>query len=216
MAEILNKISLSVINGGAVEITSQVEQALNEGIAPDIILNDVLITGMAEVGKLFEEGEFFVPEMLIAALAMQAGLDVLKPHLVEVDSQSAGRMVIGTVKGDLHDIGKNLVSLMVSGTGFEIIDLGTDVPPERFVETIRNDGVNIVGLSALLTTTMPRMKDTIDAIVEAGLRDRVKIMVGGAPVTADFAESIGADAYAPDASRAASLAKTLAAPERMQ
>jgi 5-methyltetrahydrofolate--homocysteine methyltransferase len=203
-----------VINGQAGEITSQVEQALTAGIAPDVILNDALIRAMADVGKLFEPGEIFVPDMLIAALAMQAGLDVLKPQLIGVDSKPAGRMVIG--KGDLHDIGKNLVRMMVSGTGFEIIDLGTDVPPESFVETIRNGGVNIVGLSALLTTTMSRINDTINAIVEAGLRDREKIMVGGAPVTAEYAESIEADDYAPDASRAVSLAKTLAASECME
>jgi 5-methyltetrahydrofolate--homocysteine methyltransferase len=168
-----------------------------------------MVDSMAEVGRLFEEGEYFVPEMLIAAGAMQSGLALLKPHLIEADIESAGTVAIGTVKGDLHDIGKNLVGMMLEGAGFEIIDLGTDVSPEQFVEAINGSNIDIVGLSALLTTTMPSMKATIDALESAGIRDQVKIMIGGAPVTGEYSETIGADGYAAGASKAVSLAKSL-------
>ena len=168
-----------------------------------------MIAAMKEVGRLFEEGDYFVPEMLIAARAMQAGMALLKPHLLSSEVKSAGRVAIGTVKGDLHDIGKNLVALMLEGAGFEVIDLGVDVPPEKFVDAITNSGADIVAFSALLTTTMPNMKVTIDAIQAAGLRDKVKVIIGGAPVTQAYADQIGADGYSADASRAVSLAKSL-------
>jgi 5-methyltetrahydrofolate--homocysteine methyltransferase len=163
---------------------------------------------MTEVGRLFEEGDYFVPEMLISARAMQAGLGVLKPHLVESGVEPIGKVVIGTVQGDMHDIGKNLVAMMMEGAGFEIIDLGVDVSPDAFIEAIQANDAGVIAMSALLTTTMPKMKVTIDAINEAGIRDNVRIMIGGAPVTADYAEQVGADGYAPDASQAASKVKT--------
>jgi 5-methyltetrahydrofolate--homocysteine methyltransferase len=164
---------------------------------------------MAEVGKRFEEGEFYVPEMLIAARAMQSGLALLKPHLQQTDLQSSGKVVIGTVKGDLHDIGKNLVAMMLEGAGFEIIDLGTDVSPDKFVAAAREHQADFVAMSALLTTTMPNMKVTIDALQAAGIRQQVKVLIGGAPVTENFVRQVGADGYAPDASRAVAVAKSL-------
>jgi 5-methyltetrahydrofolate--homocysteine methyltransferase len=176
---------------------------------PGRILSEEMIAAMAEVGRLFEEGEYYVPEMLIAARAMQAGLAVLKPHLVNANIQPVGKVVAGTVKGDLHDIGKNLVCMMLEGSGFEIVDLGTDVAAERFVEAARQPGVKVVALSALLTTTMTQMQTTIQALEQAGVRQQVKVIVGGAPVTEAFARQVGADGYAPDASRAVSLARTL-------
>jgi 5-methyltetrahydrofolate--homocysteine methyltransferase len=200
----------NAIMEGDVDATKEaVQAALDAGTAPGSILTDGMIPAMGEVGRLFEEGEYFVPEMLIAARAMQAGLGLLKPHLASSDVKATGTVVIGTVKGDLHDIGKNLVALMLEGAGFEVKDLGVDVAPEKFVEAVHAGGVDIVALSALLTTTMPSMKATIEAIQQAGLRDGVKIMVGGAPVTQDYADQIGADGYSPDASRAATLAKSL-------
>ncbi len=162
----------------------------------------------ARLDSLFEEGEYFVPEMLIAARAMKAGLAILKPMLVDSGVEPVGKVAVGTVKGDLHDIGKNLVAMMLEGAGFEIVDLGTDVTPEQFVAAVK-DGVDLVGLSALLTTTMPSMEATIKAIEAAGLRDQVKVMIGGAPVTAEYARQIGADGFAPDASQAVTLAKSL-------
>jgi 5-methyltetrahydrofolate--homocysteine methyltransferase len=164
---------------------------------------------MNHVGKMFEEGEFFIPEMLIAARAMQAGLAVLKPHLMQADVKATGRVVAGTVKGDLHDIGKNLVCMLLEGAGFEIIDLGTDVVPEKFVEVVKEGKADIVALSALLTTTMPNMKVTIEALKNAGVREKAKVIIGGAPLTQAYADQIGADGYAPDASRAVALAKSL-------
>jgi len=187
----------------------KVQAALATGLAPKQILDEGLIAAMAEVGRLFEQGEYYVPEMLIAARAMQAGLAVLKPHLREAEVHSVGIVAIGTVKGDLHDIGKNLVAIMLEGAGFEIRDLGTDVPPEKFIAAA--DEVNIIALSALLTTTMPNMKLVIDGLVQAGKRGKVKVMIGGAPVTETFAAQIGADGYAPNASRAVAVAKSLVA-----
>jgi len=209
--KILEQISQNVIEGSASDVVEGVKAALEQGIPASEILTNALIDAMNIVGKRFEEGEFYVPEMLIAARAMQAGLAVIKPQLVESGVQAAGRVAIGTVKGDLHDIGKNLVAMMLEGAGFEITDLGTDVPAEKFVEAVRSGNVNLIGMSALLTTTMTNMKETIHALVEAGVRDKVKIMIGGAPVTEGFAEQIGADGYAPDASRAVALAKSLVA-----
>jgi len=189
----------------------KVQEAIDAGVEPGVILQDSLISAMAEVGKLFEEGEYFVPEMLIAARAMKAGLALLRPLLVAADVKPAGKVAFGTVKGDLHDIGKNLVCMMLEGAGFEIIDLGVDVPAEKFIDAIVNQGVDIVGMSALLTTTMPNIKGSVEAIKEAGVRDKVKIMIGGAPVTDAYAKEIGADGYAADASRAVTLAKALVA-----
>jgi 5-methyltetrahydrofolate--homocysteine methyltransferase len=198
---IIDEIRQAVIDGQAKIVTTKVTQALDEGTAPDVILNEGLIVAMRTVGQLFEKGECFVPEMLIAARAMSAALQVLKPHLVEQGVKPIGRVAIGTVKGDLHDIGKNLVGMMLEGSGFEVVDLGVDVPPEKFIEAIRN-GALVVAMSALLTTTMTGMKSTIEAIKNAGLRNGIKIIVGGAPVTQAYAEEIGADGYSPDASSA--------------
>jgi 5-methyltetrahydrofolate--homocysteine methyltransferase len=186
-----------------------VQQALDAGLDPQVILNDGMVSAMSEVGRLFEEEEYFVPELLISARAMQAGLAVLKPCLVKADYQPVAKVVAGTVKGDQHDIGKNLVCMMLEGASFEIVDLGADVSPEKFVEAVRSSGASIVAMSALLTTTMPNMKATIEALKNAGLRERVKVMVGGAPLTSQYAEQIGADGFAPDASRAVILAKSL-------
>lgn len=199
----------AILDGDVTGAKDGVQSALEAGLEPGQILADGMIAAMKEVGRRFEEGDFYVPEMLIAARAMQAGLSLLKPHLVQSDVKSAGRVAIGTVKGDLHDIGKNLVALMLEGAGFEVKDLGVDVPPEKFIEAILSGGVNIVALSALLTTTMPNMKTTVEAIQQAGLRDKVKIIIGGAPVTQEYANQIGADGFSSDASRAVSLAQSL-------
>jgi 5-methyltetrahydrofolate--homocysteine methyltransferase len=199
------------LEGDMPSATEGVRVALDAGVDAGTILQQALIPAMSEVGRLFEEGEYFVPEMLIAARAMQAGLKILKPLLVEEDVKPSGKVAIGTVKGDLHDIGKNLVAMMMEGAGFEITDLGTDVPPEKFVETVQGGNVDIIAMSALLTTTMPNMESTIKAIDAAGLRGKVKVMIGGAPVTQDYADKIGADGFAPDASQAATLAKSLVA-----
>jgi 5-methyltetrahydrofolate--homocysteine methyltransferase len=209
MEPIIKEIYTSVMEGEADAVKEKVQAALDASIPASVILNDGMIAAMGEVGRLFEEGEYFVPEMLISARAMQSGLALLKPYLKEADVKSAGKVVIGTVKGDLHDIGKNLVAMMLEGAGFEIIDLGTDVAPERFVAAAREHGAQIVALSALLTTTMPAMKATLEALVAAGLREQVKVMIGGAPITQDYATQIGADGFSPDASRAVATAKSL-------
>ena len=199
----------SIMKGDANGTIDGVQMALDASYNPGVILNEGMISAMDEVGRLFERGEYFVPEMLISARAMQAGLGILKPYLLAADIQPLGKIVIGTVKGDLHDIGKNLVGMMLEGTGFEVIDLGTDVTPEMFAEAVQEHKPDYVGLSALLTTTMGQMENTIRVLQDAGLRDdNVKVMVGGAPVTQHFADSIGADLYAPDASSAANQAKT--------
>jgi len=205
----LDELYEGIIEGDMMVAPERVQAALDAGIAPEIILNQGMIRAMAEVGRLFEEGEYFVPEMLISARAMQAGLAILRPYLVESGVKPIGKVVIGTVQGDLHDIGKNLVSMMMEGAGFEVIDLGTDVSPESFVEAVQTNGAQIVAMSALLTTTMPKMRVTIETMQSTGIRDNVKVMVGGAPVTPDYAKMIGADAYAPDASQAATLAKSM-------
>lgn len=207
--DVVTQIRTNVIEGNAPETLELVKQALTNGIPAEQILNEGLIAAMAHVGKLFEEGEYYVPEMLIAARAMKGGLELLRPALAAAKVQAIGKIVIGTVQGDLHDIGKNLVAMMMEGAGFEVIDLGVDVTPEKFVEAIHAHQPQLVGCSALLTTTMPKMKATINAIERAGIRSRVKVLVGGAPVTARYASEIGADAYAPDASAAASIAKSL-------
>jgi 5-methyltetrahydrofolate--homocysteine methyltransferase len=210
MSDILEQLKNSVIEGNAKAAEAQTRQALEEGLQPDVILNTALIPAMNEVGQRFEAGDYFVPEMLIAARAMQAGLKLLKPLLAASGVEPVGKVAIGTVKGDLHDIGKSLVAMMLEGAGFEVIDLGVDVPPEKFVEALRN-GAKILALSALLTTTMPNMKVTIEAVKQAGLRDQTIVMVGGAPVTPAYASEIGADGYAPDASAAVRKAQELMA-----
>jgi 5-methyltetrahydrofolate--homocysteine methyltransferase len=209
MEPVISEIFEAILEGQQKKAIEKVNQALAENVDPSVILNEGMVKAMAEVGRLFEEGEYFVPEMLIAARAMQSGLAILKPHLAQADVKSSGKVVAGTVKGDLHDIGKNLVAMMLEGAAFEIVDLGSDVSPDKFVEAVRSTGADIVAMSALLTTTMPNMKTTIEALETAGLRDKVKVIVGGAPLTPEYAKQIGADGYAADASRAVALAKSL-------
>ncbi len=204
----LETIYKNVIAGQAQEVEQGVQGALDQGIEADVILNESLIPAMGEVGKRFEEGEFFVPEMLISARAMKAGLAILKPYLVDSGVESAGIVAIGTVQGDLHDIGKNLVAVMLEGAGFEVRDLGVDVPPETFVDAA-NEGAQVIGLSALLTTTMPKMEQTIQALREANVLNKVSVIIGGAPVTESYAQQIGADAFAPDASSATRVVRQL-------
>lgn len=202
----------AILDGDVTCAQDAVHAALTANLQPENILAEGMIAAMREVGKRFEEGDYYVPEMLVAAHTMQAALSLLKPRLVASDVKSAGKVAIGTVKGDLHDIGKNLVSLMLEGAGFEVKDLGVDVPPEKFVEAVSGGDVDIIALSALLTTTMPNMKTTIDCIQQAGLRDRVKIIIGGAPVTQTYANEIGADGFAVDASSAPNLVQSLLQP----
>lgn len=204
----LETIYKNVIAGQAQEVEQGVQGALDQGIDADVILKESLIPAMGEVGKRFEEGEFFVPEMLISARAMKAGLAILKPYLVDSGVESAGIVAIGTVQGDLHDIGKNLVAVMLEGAGFEVRDLGVDVPPETFVDAA-NEGAQVIGLSALLTTTMPKMEQTIQAMREANVLNKVSVIIGGAPVTESYAQQIGADAFAPDASSATRVVRQL-------
>jgi 5-methyltetrahydrofolate--homocysteine methyltransferase len=211
MADILQEIATNLYNGNAKAVAELVQKALDQGLSPSEVLNGGLVAGMDEVGKGFKAGELFVPEVLIAARAMHAGMDVLRPLLAESDVPSAGKFVIGTVKGDLHDIGKNLVKMMVEGGGFQVVDLGVDVAPDAFVKAVREHQPNIVGMSALLTTTMTSMKDVIEALQEAGLRQSVKVIIGGAPVTDAYAKEIGADGYAPDAATAVDVARAMVA-----
>jgi 5-methyltetrahydrofolate--homocysteine methyltransferase len=211
MADKSERIARKLYQGDIEAVGEMVQDALDAGMAPSDVLNNALLAGMDEVGRDFKSGVLFVPEVMFAARAMKAGMAVLQPLLAESDIASSGKCVVGTVKGDLHDIGKNLVTMMLDGAGFEAIDLGIDLEPDTFVEAVREHQPDVVGMSALLTTTMTHMKSTIDALEEAGLRDSVKIMIGGAPVTADFAEQIGADAYAPDAATAVELARELTA-----
>ena len=210
MADILQKIASNLYEGEDEVVAELVQKALDQGMAPNEVLQGGLIAGMDEVGRDFKAGDLFVPEVLIAARAMHAGMKVLRPLLADSDAVGAGKYVIGTVKGDLHDIGKNLVKMMLEGAGFETIDLGTDVEPQAFVKAVREHQPKLLGMSALLTTTMVQMKATVEALQEAGVRDSVKIMVGGAPVTEAFAKDIGADAYAPDAASAVDKARELA------
>lgn len=207
---ILETIYQHVIDGEAEEVESHVQKAVDEGYSASDILNKALIAAMDEVGRRYEQGDFFVPEMLVAARAMQAGLHILKPHLVQGGVKAAGKIAIGTVKGDLHDIGKNLVAMMLEGAGFEVHDLGTDVDPQKFVQMAK-EGAQVIGLSALLTTTMNNMAVTIQALQQAGLRDKVKVIIGGAPVTPEYAQKIGADGFAPDASTATRVVRELLA-----
>jgi 5-methyltetrahydrofolate--homocysteine methyltransferase len=207
---VLDELREAVIDGQAKLAVAKATQGLNAGIPAEVLLQDGLIAAMREVGQLFEDGEIYVPEMLVAARAMNATVAVLKPRLIDHAVQSSGTVAIGTVQGDLHDIGKNLVAMMLKGSGFEVVDLGTDVPPERFIDAIRA-GADVVAMSALLTTTMTSMKEVVEAIGAAGLRDKVQIIVGGAPITARYAAEIGADGYAPDASKAVRKVRELLA-----
>ncbi len=211
MADMVQRIAKKLYHGDIEAVAELVQDALDAGMAPSEVLSDALLAGMDEVGRDFKAGVLFVPEVMFSARAMKAGMAVLRPLLAESDIASAGKCVLGTVKGDLHDIGKNLVTMMLDGGGFEAIDLGIDLDPSTFVDAVREHKPDLVGMSALLTTTMVQMKATIEALEEAGLRDSVKIMIGGAPVTAAFAEQIGADAYAPDAATAVDLARELMA-----
>ena len=200
------EIYQAVLEGDLETTKSLVESTMKTGSSADSILRGGMIPAMSEAGRLFEEGEYFVPELLIAARAMQGGLELLKPQLVAEDVKPVGKIVIGTVKGDLHDIGKNLVGMMLQGAGFEVTDLGSDVDAQKFVDAVKSSGATVIGMSALLTTTMSNMPSTIEALKAAGIRDHVKVIVGGAPLTKAFADQIGADGYAPDASQAAKLA----------
>lgn len=207
----LNAIAENIISGKAQEVENLVQEALDEDTPVGDILNKGLIAGMNVVGEKFKNNEFYVPEVLIAARAMKGGMTLIRPLLAESGIEPTGTVAIGTVQGDLHDIGKNLVSMMFEGAGFEVIDLGIDVSPEKFVETIKEKEPQIVAMSALLTTTMPSMKTTLDAIKEAGLIDSVKTIIGGAPVTQQYADEIGADGYARDAASGAETGKELIA-----
>jgi 5-methyltetrahydrofolate--homocysteine methyltransferase len=207
----LESIYEAILNGNAKAAAADTKSALDAGTSAADILHNACIPAMTEVGRLFEIGEKFVPEMLIAARAMQSALEILRPHLVEADVKALGKVVIGTVAGDLHDIGKNLVAMMLEGAGFEIIDLGTDVKPADFVAAVREHEPDLIGMSALLTTTMTSIGRTIEALTEAGLRDKVKVIIGGAPVTQAFADQIGADGYAEGAGGASRMAKALIA-----
>lgn len=203
---ILKEISQYLQQGRAKNVKELVQKALDEGIDARTILNEGLLDGMSIIGEKFKNNEVYVPEVLIAARAMYAGMDVLKPVLSSSGVESIGKVVLGTVKGDLHDIGKNLVKMMMEGRGLEVIDLGIDVPPEKFIEAAKEHNAQIIACSALLTTTMTEMKNVVEAAKEAGIRDKVTIMVGGAPVTENFCKSIGADIYEPDAASAAESA----------
>ncbi|HOG48726.1 MAG TPA: corrinoid protein [Anaerolineae bacterium] len=204
----LNEMMQVLYRGDAARVAELTRQALDSGMAPQDVLEQGLIGGMDRVGKDFKDGTLFVPEVLLAARAMKAGMELLRPALAKSGVAPRGTLVIGTVKGDLHDIGKNLVGMMVEGAGYAVVDLGVDVAPERFVQAAKEHNAGVVGLSALLTTTMANMKAVIDALGAAGLRDKVKVMIGGAPVTQRFADDIGADAFAANASLAVEAART--------
>jgi 5-methyltetrahydrofolate--homocysteine methyltransferase len=205
----LESIYEAILNGDAKKTSAEVQAALDQNLKPESILYEACIPAMGEVGRLFEQGEKFVPEMLISARAMQTAVNLLKPHLSQESMRKVGKVVIGTVAGDLHDVGKNLVAMMLEGAGFEVIDLGTDVSPQQFVEAVQANEPELIGMSALLTTTMTSIGATIEALQEAGLRERVKVLIGGAPVTQDFATRVGADGFAPDAGSATRVAKGL-------
>lgn len=204
---VIQEISELLQKGKAKNVRALVQRALEEGMDAKIILEEGLLDGMMIVGGKFKRNEVFVPEVLVAAMAMNAGMAVLEPRLVEIGNQPVGRAVVGTVKGDLHDIGKNLVVMMLKGAGFEVYDLGVDVEPERFVDKAEETGADIIGMSALLTTTMPHMRDTISLLEERGLREKYIVMIGGAPVNESFAREVGADFYTPDAASAAETAR---------
>ena len=208
----LKQLYDSVVSGDAKTTQALTQQALAEGVDPLKLVNDYMVPAMDEVGRRFEANEYFVPELLISARAMKAALELIRPLLTARGDQPLGRVAIGTVKGDLHDIGKNLVGSLLEGGGFEVIDLGVNVTPERFIATVNEKNANIIAMSALLTTTMPAMKTTIDALKQAGVRDKVKVLIGGAPITQKYAEEIGADGYSENAVGAVALAKKAVKP----
>jgi len=205
----LKEIADNLIKGKAPEVKQLVQRAIDAGEDVEKVLNEGLVAGMSVVGAKFKANEFYIPEVLIAARAMKAGMGILRPILAEKNIKGIGTVVLGTVRGDLHDIGKNLVAMMLEGAGFEIIDLGVDVSPEKFIETAKEKKADLVGLSALLTTTMPSMKDIVKAVGDSGLKDKVKVIIGGAPLTQSYADEIGADGYAPDAASAVDEIKQL-------
>ena len=209
MSEVLAKMAESLIAGKVDEVTDLTKQALDANVSSKDILEKGLLAGMEVVGKRFKANDMFIPEVLRCAKCMHGAMEILRPLLAETGVETAGTFVIGTVKGDLHDIGKNLVGMMFEGAGFQVVDLGIDLEPSAFVEAIKQHKASLFGMSALLTTTMPKMAETINAIKEAGIRDQVKIMIGGAPVTAEFAKEIGADAYASNAASAVDKGKEL-------
>jgi len=212
----LKEIADNLIKGNAPGVKELIKKALDEGVEVEKILNEGLVAGMDVVGKKFQANEFYVPEMLIAARAMKAGMEIIKPILIQEDVKSKGTVVLGTAKGDLHDIGKNLVGMMLEGAGFEVIDMGVDVAPEKFIQTAKEKKAHLIGVSALLTTTMVGMKDVIKALKEAGLDGKVKVMIGGAPLTQSYADEIEADGYAPDAASAVDEAKKLLGVEQVR
>ena len=209
MEELFEKMAQELIAGKEAEVKSLTQQALDKGASARDVLDKGLLAGMDVVGQRFKAGDMFIPEVLLCARCMHGAMDILKPLLAEGDAAGVGTCLIGTVEGDLHDIGKNLVSMMLQGAGFNVIDLGTNITAQQFVEAVKEHQPHILGMSALLTTTMPRMEETIQALKEAGLRDKVKIMAGGAPVTKDFVEKIGGDAYGANAAAATEKAKEL-------
>lgn len=209
MAEVLEQLAKELFAGNAKGVAELTNKALAEGLKPSEVLNSGLIKGMSEVGVKFKANEIYVPEVLIAARAMKAGMEILKPKLAESGVEPVAKMIIGTVKGDLHDIGKNLVAMMMEGAGFEIIDLGIDVPAEKFIQAMKDNKPQVVGMSALLTTTMVQIKENIKAFNDAGVRSNVKVLIGGAPVTQKFTDEVGADGYAPDAASAVDKVKEL-------
>ena len=211
MEELLEKMANELIAGKQDEVIKLAQEALDKGVAAKEILDNGLLAGMDVVGQRFKAGDMFIPEVLLCARCMHGAMDILKPLLSEGDAAGAGTYLIGTVEGDLHDIGKNLVSMMLQGAGFKVVDLGTNITAQQFVDAVKEHNPQVIGMSALLTTTMPKMEETIAALKEAGIRDQVKIMAGGAPVTQDFVEKIGADAYGANAASAVDKAKELVA-----
>jgi 5-methyltetrahydrofolate--homocysteine methyltransferase len=207
--ELLKEIALNLEKGEDARVAELTQQAIDQGIPAGEILNRGLIAGMNIVGELFRNHEIFLPEVLLAARAMQGGIDLLKPLLIEEGVPTAGRVVIGSARGDLHDIGKNLVGIMLKGAGFEVVDLGNDVPAARFVDAAVEHGAEVIGMSALLTTTMTSMKEVVDLVAQRGLTGKIKTIIGGAPVSAEFAEQIGADAFGYDAANAVERVKRL-------
>ncbi len=204
----LNEIAENIVVGNAEKVKELTTKAIDDGIDVLTILNDGLIKGIDIIGEKFKNYEVYLPGLIVAARAMKAGLEIIRPYLAKSGTKSSVKIAIGTVQGDTHDIGKNIVAAMLEGAGFDVKNLGFDVPPERFIDSIKNDGAQVVGMSALVTTNMLSMKETIDAIMEAGIRDKVKIIIGGAPVTQEYADKIGADGYAEDAVRAVELVRS--------
>ena len=211
MSDLYEKMAKELIAGNEAEVKKLTQEAIDRGSVARDVLDNGLLAGMDVVGKRFKAGDMFIPEVLLCARTMHGAMDILKPLLSEADAAGSGKVVIGTVEGDLHDIGKNLVGMMLEGAGFKVIDLGVNIKPQEFVDAVKKHSPDIVGMSALLTTTMPKMEETITAFKEAGIRDQVKIMAGGAPVTQDFIDKIGADAYGANAASASENAKALVA-----